>query len=146
MVGPGERPSTELSSTVYTSKRLLVADLRSLSSAPAPFSPSTDSFTCYAVRPTQGGAGFVAIPGVSVQDEVGSTTADLLRPSLLCAPTSLDGASPTAPTHPVHLLCYRVRTTRVAYAPTIFVRNDFGTEALTIIAPGDLCVASLVGP
>jgi hypothetical protein len=126
--------------------RLLMPDLRSLSSAPAPFNPRTDSFTCYSVRLTQGGTGFIPSTDVSVEDEFRGTTADLMRPTMLCAPTSLNGAAPAAPTHALHLLCYKIRTTRVAYSPTILVRNDFGTEALNIIAPGELCVASFVGP
>jgi hypothetical protein len=127
---------------------LLVPTAKSRAASPAPLSPPTpDHFTCYKVAVTRGTAPFAPILGVRVDDQFGTLTLDLKKPSRLCAPTDKRGENPGAETHPDHLLCYQAKLRKEApkfsRVSPVYVHDQFGTETLDVVKPLELCVPSL---
>ena len=85
-------------------------------------------FTCYRAAPTRGAARFTARPGVSVVDEFGSSTVDVRKPKLLCAPADVNGDDPGAPSRPDHLEDYFIKpATRFTTLTRQTVVDRFGT-------------------
>lgn len=125
--------------------RLLVPTAQQLVSSPPPLAaPNVDHFTCYTVRRTPGTAALTT-HSVTLDDEFGSATVDVGRPTKLCAPTDKNGEDPGAENHLAHLLCYRISRpfTRVG---RVFVNNQFGPGLLYPLYRDELCVPSLKNP
>jgi cysteine-rich repeat protein/parallel beta-helix repeat protein len=125
--------------------RLLVPTAQQLVSSPPPLAaPNVDHFTCYTVRRTPGTAALTT-HSVTLDDEFGSATVDVGRPTKLCAPTDKNGEDPGAENHLAHLLCYRISRpfTRVG---RVFVNNQFGPGLLYPLNRDELCVPSLKNP
>jgi hypothetical protein len=108
---------------------------------PPPLAPAEqiDHFACYrassAVDPLR--------LRVRLRNQFGRGRVRVLRPVNLCAPAGKDGA---AIQHPVeHLVCYEIRElVRRKFRPrTVRVTNQFGSRAVTVTAPGLLCVPSV---
>ncbi|HVM95652.1 MAG TPA: hypothetical protein VMT89_04655, partial [Candidatus Acidoferrales bacterium] len=59
-----------------------------------------DHFACYSARITRGTQPFTAVAGVSLVDEIRSTTMDVHNAAAFCNPANVDGSDPTASTHP----------------------------------------------
>ena len=115
--------------------------LATLGSAAPVGAQLTDHFTCYKAAPTAGTAAFTARNGVAIVDGFGTSTVDVRKPQLLCAPTSKNGEDPTAPTHPDHLEDYRIKpATRFAMLRNQTVADQFGTHALDVQKPVGLQV------
>lgn len=102
-----------------------------------------DNFKCYRVRPDQK---FDTVEGVLLVDELepdGKMT-KLVRPSLLCDPTSANGGSVLHPDD--YLLCFKIRDEKhqdpfAKKAAT--VRNVYGEEIkIQALTSGYLCVPS----
>ncbi len=104
-----------------------------------------DHFTCYKVRRSRGAPRFTAHT-VSVVDQFETITETLIRPQLLCAPSSKNGEDPTAPSHPDHLLCYKTRSKPGFGSANVSIDNQFGTDQLTLIDRRELCVPALKDP
>ena len=70
-----------------------------------------------------------------------ASTADVRKPTLLCAPTNKSGEDPGAPTHPDHLQDYRIRPA-VAFTTVANQRVDdqFGTHFVDVRKPVSLQV------
>ena len=132
--------------------QLLVPSVKSLAgptplATPAPF--VSDHFQCYRVFVTPRTPRFVAVPGVTLQDQFGSMTVTVLRPLYLCSPVDENGEEPTAPADVTHLMCYQVRQTdEVKFAKVVglFVNNQFGPEQVDARRPSALCVPALAIP
>lgn len=120
--------------------RLLVPSAKRLADPP-PSGPLLDHFTCYAVRRPKGAPHFVAIPGVAVTDQFGTTTVTLRQPTRLCVPTDKNGETPSAPTRLSRLLCSRISRSRVVVG-RVFVANELGTSELYPLYRDELCVPS----
>jgi hypothetical protein len=109
--------------------------------------PVPDHFHCYGVRaPRLSGAS-----GVTLIDRFGSTTVDVVEPRRVCNPANVDGADPSALTHPGHLLGYRLRRSGplVALPRRQKIVNQFGTIMVDLVRPELLLVPSaksLTGP
>ena len=101
-------------------------------------------FTCYRVRRTRGTAPFVK-QTVTIEDEFGTASVNMLRPTKLCAPVDVNNADPSVPTHAAHLLCYRVNR-RITPPGHVFINNEFGPGQTVPISRDDLCVPSLKNP
>ena len=126
---------------------LLVPSAKSLSATPpTPALFETDHFECYKVVTTKGAAKFVAVPGVTLEDQFGLFTAVVKKPRYLCTPVNKNGEDPTAPSHLAHLMCYQVKQTsqpKFAKRIGVFVNNQFGPETLDVKTPTELCVPAL---
>jgi hypothetical protein len=126
---------------------LLVPTAKSLTAPPPPLSAfAVDHFACYKVKRSLGQPKFQPILNVDVVDQLGAMQVDVKRPRRLCLPVNKNEEDPTAPSHPDHLMCYRV--TPSAGSPPftgvspIFVNNQFGPHTLGASALAELCVPS----
>ncbi len=114
-----------------------------------PSSPAVDHFTCYKVKVTSGTPKFVRQSGVTLQDQFGSMTVDVIKPRRLCLPTNKNAEEPGAENHPDHLMCYRIRQTslpKFVKVPGIFTNNQFSPGRLDARKPAEVCVPSLRNP
>jgi YVTN family beta-propeller protein/cysteine-rich repeat protein len=123
---------------------LLVPSALSLTAPPdPPMAPPLDDFQCYQVRTSRGMGRFAPIRRVTVVDALESVVVDLLKPTRLCAPASLDGEPAVAPDRP-QLVCYRTKSTSRFGEVDVFTRDRFGPDASTLIDRRELCVPTLV--
>ena len=84
---------------------------------------------------------FDVISGVSLNDEFGPSTVDLIRPKRLCNPADKNGEDPSAPTDPDHLTAYKIKQRTPFIKPTnIPVTNQFGTVMVDVVRPEFLFV------
>jgi hypothetical protein len=116
---------------------------------PTPAAFVTDHFQCYKVAVTSGTPKFVAVPGVTLQDQFGSMTVDVKKSAYLCIPVDKNGEDPTAPSHVSDLMCYKVKqtdTVKFAKLVGLFVNNQFGPEEVDAKKPALLCVPALTTP
>ena len=131
---------------------LLVPSVKRLTGptpVPTPGAFMTDHFECYKIAVTSGTPKFVAVPGVTLEDQFGSMTVMVKKPQFLCNPVDKNGEDATAPTHPEHLLCYAIKQTdavRFVKVTSLFVNNQFGPETLDAKKPALLCVPALTTP
>src|SRR5262249_60361783 len=108
--------------------------------------PLRDSFQCYQVRPSRSTRKFAPIRNVLVTDALETVAVDLLKPTRLCAPASLNGEDGTAPGHPTLLVCYKTRSDVSFGDVHILTSNRFGGDAGTLIHRRALCVPSPPSP
>ena len=123
---------------------LMVPTLKTLAlpgPTPPPTDPNVDHFQCYKVKRSKGSPKFQKILGVTVQDQFGTETLDLLKPIRLCAPANKRNEDPTAPSHPFHLLCYKTKNSAFGTVQT-FTNNQFGPAQPLLIHRRELCVPS----
>jgi hypothetical protein len=108
--------------------------------APPAALAQVDHFTCYKARTTSQTARFITVPGVSLVDALGSSSVDVKRSRMLCAPTNKNGEDPTAPSHPDHLEDYQ--TMRPAFTAILNqkVTDQFGTIFVDLRKPVSLQV------
>ncbi len=112
-----------------------------------PTPDALDRFHCYGVRAPR------AAPGVNVSlvDRFGTTSVGVADPRRVCNPADVDGSDPTAPTHPGHLLGYRIKRSGpiVPLPKRQEITNQFGTVSVDLVRPELLLVPSaksLTGP
>src|SRR6266849_2726629 len=88
-------------------------------------------FTCYRAAPTRGAARFTSRSGVQVVERCGSSTVEVRKPKLLCAPTNVGGDDPNAPNRPDHLEDYLIKpATRFTTIVRQTIVDRFGTWTL----------------
>jgi len=127
-----------LSVNVLWPIRLLVPTAKSLDSGPAaPVAPAVDHFTCYRV-----GAHSTFTPHtMTVQDQFGTATVTLTRPTRLCVPTDKDGEQPGAENNIPHLMCYRIKApVSTPMIGRVFTNNQFGPGIVYPLRRKELCV------
>jgi hypothetical protein len=107
--------------------------------------PVGDHFTCYKVKRARGAPKFVK-QTVTVADQFQSVTELVIKPVRLCAPANKNGEDPTAPSHPGHLLCYKVKSATKFGTEVHSISNQFGPDSVTLIHRRELCVPSLKDP
>ncbi len=120
--------------------RLLVPTAARIGAAAQPLAAPIDHFQCYRVRGDR-----LRQPGIAMTTQLGVVTVDVKRPLHLCAPASKNGESPAAPGHPDHLMCYQVRTQRLA-PQGVFTDNQLGPDQVETLGIRELCVPSFVNP
>jgi len=128
---------------------VLLPSALSMSTPPGPpIPPDPDRFGCYKVAISQGTAKFLPVFGVTIEDQLGTLTVDVARPTRLCSPLDLDGQDPGAVGHAPRLLCYQVRTssgsTRFVKRSGLLLGNELGSEQLDASALDELCVPSII--
>ena len=92
-----------------------------------------------------------SLPGVSLSNQFGSSTADVSTPKRLCNPADLNGTDPAALTDPGHLVGYTLVHSSPPFVPIsgLSVTNALGTFAVAVVRPARLFVPSaksLIGP
>jgi hypothetical protein len=103
---------------------------------------SLDTFMCYAARTTKGTGKFVPVESVTLVDRLETQAADLVRPTMLCAPGGVNGGN--AVDTATHLEGYRL--TRSAGQPAhvkqsgIVVADRFGSLSLDTVKPDRVLV------
>jgi len=131
---------------VFKPDRLFVPTSKSLAGTPAPpMFPTLDHFKCYKVALVK-----TRVPGVKVDDQFGTITVDVKKPLHLCVAVDKNGEGIPAPGQAT--MCYLVRTTSGTPPPqkhlpnTLYTTNQFGSEALEVFGPRELCVPSTILP
>lgn len=102
-----------------------------------------DHFKCYQVRPK---APFQART-VRLEDQFERERAKVLSPVALCSPVDKDKGGLRDPY--AHLTCYAIQDlerTVTSRERVVVVRNQFGTETLTVLKAQTLCVPSTKRP
>src|SRR5262245_63454937 len=98
-----------------------------------------DHFQCYKAKRSRGAPKFTKrTVSVAIQFE-GPTSLQVIKPTRLCAPANKNVEDPTAPQHPDHLLCYKVKGARIM-AGDHTIADQFGTASLEVIRREVLCV------
>jgi hypothetical protein len=120
--------------------RLLVPTAKSLGVPPPAYTPAIDHYKCYDVA----GVRFRS-SAVKVDDQFGTLSLDIKRPSHFCTPVMKNGGQIIDSLS--RLLCYEVRAVTnspVFHGPEVFTENQFGADQFTIFGPRELCVPSLL--
>ena len=93
-----------------------------------------DHFTCYAATQTPGTPRFRAIYALPLTDAFGSTTADVRKSRMLCAPASVNGEDPAAVASPEHLEEYLTKVSpRFEKTEGRRIVNRFGTLVVDVV-------------
>jgi hypothetical protein len=117
----------------------MVPSAKSLTDPPPPLTPPTiDHFQCYKVKRSLHAAKWVKRTA-TISDQFGSAIVKLAKPYLLCMPANKNGEDPTAPTHPVNLLCYKTAGS-VFGTVQAHIANQFGPDLVSVIHRRELCV------
>ena len=123
---------------------LLVPTAKSLMSPPVdPVNPIVDHFQCYRVKVTSTTVTF-PVTDVTVQDQFGTQTAELLKIKQACVPVNKNNEEPGAGGHSGYLLCYQQRTVPKFVKRTgVFTANQFGNERIDVLKPSLLCMPAV---
>jgi hypothetical protein len=90
----------------------------------------------------QSAPSFVGVRDLSIRDQFGTLSVDLVRPERLLVPTSKSLQAPPPPplaTPLNHFKCYRVRGARQR-VPNVSLETQFGSVTVAIKRPWSLCV------
>jgi hypothetical protein len=95
--------------------------------------------TTYTIR--QSAPHFTRVKGLSIADQLGSHTVDLIRPERMLVPTAKSTTStpPALASALDHFKCYRVRSRR-SQVPDATVETQFGELTVAIRRPRHLCI------
>lgn len=103
-----------------------------------------DHFACYDARAERTGGARPKPFRTVVRTIAGIHTVEVRKPIGLCVPASVREENPSAPKHPIDLLCYAARLVGgddpLAMAEILATRNVFGHELLKVGVPQVLCV------
>lgn len=131
---------------VFKPDRLFVPTAKSLAGIPAPpMFPALDHFKCYKVAYAK-----TRVAGVKLDDQFGTVTVDVKKPLHLCVAVDKNGEGIPSPGQA--LMCYLVRTTTGTPRPhkhlpnTLYTTHQFGSDALEVFGPRELCVPSTLLP
>ena len=85
-----------------------------------------------------------SLPGASLSNQFGSSTADVSTPKRLCNPADLNGADAAALNDPGHLVGYTLVHTSPPFVPVngLSVTNALGTFVVAVVRPVRLFVPS----
>ncbi len=113
---------------------------------PSPI-PSLDPFQCYQIKRVP----FAHISGISLNDQIGNSTVELIRPKRVCNPADVDGADPTNVDDPDHLTGYVMKQTTPHFVAVraLTVTDQFGPLTLDLVRPDYIMIPSaksLVAP
>jgi hypothetical protein len=122
---------------------LLVPTVKSLSAPPAlPDSFVTDHFQCY-----KGQFGnFVPVPGVTIQDQFGTTTVKVFHPLFFCPAVNKNHETPSAPKSDRALVCYKLQIAPGSMLTQAFINNQFGPASMYVRKRKLLCVPAHDNP
>jgi probable HAF family extracellular repeat protein len=106
--------------------------------APPPVA-AADPFKCY--RVAENGRRTFQRRYVTLDDQFGSSNAQVLVPNELCAPVSKNQEPSTNPD--AHLLCYKIRSDARRESRLVTDEDQFGTEELRVSGPAQLCLPAV---
>jgi hypothetical protein len=118
---------------------LVPANKSLVAEPPAPPSPGTvNHYKCYALAQAQ-----FRRDGIKIDDQFGTTTIALKRPTRLCVAASKNDEG--IPEPDFHLLCYKARKTAGTFSgPTVFTTDQFGAATHRVFGARELCVPTVV--
>src|SRR5207245_1300759 len=113
---------------------------------PSPI-PSLDPYQCYQIKRVP----FEHITGVSLNDQIGNSTVELIRPKRVCNPADINGVEPSNVNDPDHLTGYVMRQTAPPFVAVraLAVTDLFGPLTLDLVRPDYIMIPSaksLVAP
>jgi hypothetical protein len=73
---------------------------------------------------------------VTLADQFGTTTTEVIRPDRVCNPAGINGGGIADPT--IHEMCYRISEPNFQRRD-VLVSNAFGQQTLTVLSPEGLC-------
>jgi hypothetical protein len=125
----------------------LTPTAKGLQGPPPPLQlPTIDHFACYKIRRSHGTARFTKLT-VSIADQFEDLPAlSVLKPVRLCAPANKNNEDPSAPSHPIHLMCYKAKSSAPFGDIVANVVNQFGPDQVRLIHRRELCLPSEVNP
>jgi hypothetical protein len=94
-----------------------------------------DHFTCYPAT-----FGIFKVRKVGLADQFGKSVAVVSQPLRLCSPVSKNGQALVNPR--AHLVCYPITRTPQFQVRKVLVKNQFGSQAMTVVRPETLCLPS----
>ncbi len=131
---------------VFKPDRMFVPTSKSLAGIPAPPTfPALDHFKCYKIAFAK-----TRVPAVKIDDQFGSITVDVKKPLHVCVAADKNGEGIPSPGQVA--MCYQVRTTSGTPPPqkhlpnTLYINEQFGSYALEVFGPRELCVPSTLTP
>jgi hypothetical protein len=85
-----------------------------------------------------------SLPGASLSNQFGASTADVSTPKRLCNPADFNGTDPAALNDPAHLVGYTLVHTSPPFVPVngLSVTNALGTFVVDVVRPARLFVPS----
>jgi len=86
--------------------------------------PSGDHYQCYKSKDLKNPK-FQSILGVSLIDQFGSSTAEVKKPFLVCAPVDKDGSGVVDPDE--YMCCYKIKGTKLDPEARVETGDQFGT-------------------
>lgn len=113
---------------------------------PSPI-PSLDPYQCYQIKRVP----FAHITGVSLNDQIGNSTVELIRPKRVCNPADINGLDPSNVNDPDHLTGYVMRQTAPPFVAVraLAVTDLFGPLTMDLVRPDYIMIPSaksLVAP
>jgi concanavalin A-like lectin/glucanase superfamily protein len=117
--------------------------------------PTVDHFKCYHAGVAKAAKHQPPFPVWTIQqailtDQLGGPLIYLLtKPKHFCNPADTAGEDPGAPSHPLHLVCYKAKLAKEVPAQPSFTKttlstnNQWGPEVLKTTAVDELCVPSM---
>jgi hypothetical protein len=122
---------------------LLVPSAKGVGAPPPPLvNPQIDHFKCYKIKKAK-----AKIPLVPVQDQFGSFTEDVKKPSQLCVPADKNGSGIQNPNE--NLMCFKIvpKPRFVGPTDTIFIEDQFTTnQGFVVNHARELCVPTTIIP
>lgn len=106
------------------------------------FAESPPAWQCYPARDLKDPQ--FAPVSVLQSDAIGSRTATLRKPVMLCNSANVGTGQPPTPAR--HLVCYQVKDVGETSPSTVSIEDQFGTLSLTVKKPKVLCVPAVVSP
>jgi EGF domain-containing protein len=101
-------------------------------------------FECYTAH-TKAGTPAFQKRNVTLVDQYASVTAKVDVPAQLCNPVNKNGEGIPNPSN--HLVCYNLKDVKPAFtARDAQTSNQFGSETLSVMKDGTLCVPSTIAP
>ncbi|MFM8409900.1 MAG: hypothetical protein ACKOCT_06445, partial [Alphaproteobacteria bacterium] len=104
-------------------------------------------FSCYGASAARVAGNTFLRSQVTIADSLGGPLVyELLKPAHLCVASTLDGSAPVTPLGPATLACYQAKLARTNPAQPRFARatystrNLFGSEALLLLTPLEICL------
>ena len=118
---------------------LFVPTGKSTSGPPASYTPAIDHFQCFRTVHAR-----FTRSGIGVEDQFGTRTVNVRRPTRLCVPVDKDGSGITDPS--ASLMCYRVSGRPRINDTHVFTSNQFGTDEYDVGVVRELCLPSQLNP
>ena len=122
---------------------MLVPSAKGVGAPPPPLvNPQIDHFKCYKIKKAK-----ARIPLVPVEDQFGSFTEDVKKPTRLCVPADKNGSGIQNPNE--NLMCFKVvpKPRFVGPTDTIFIEDQFTTnQGFVVNHVRELCVPTTIIP